>query len=108
MTRELRNDVRGCAEAMDAEPLAVAGHSQRAIADEAGAQPRRHFHSGAVGGQCEAIAAVRERVLRVTAVDRVAGESREIAEVFTSAHAIRACAARVAQPRNAHACANAE
>ena len=41
MARHLRDDVRRRAEAVEPEPLGVAGQPQRAVADQAGAQQRR-------------------------------------------------------------------
>ena len=41
--RHLGDDVRRGAEAVDAEPLGVAGQPQRAVADQAGAQERRRL-----------------------------------------------------------------
>ena len=38
---DLRDDVRRGAEAVEAEPLGVAGQPQRAVADQAGAEQRR-------------------------------------------------------------------
>ena len=45
---DLSDDVGGGAEAVDPEPLALAGHAQRAIADQPGAQQRRRLVVGVV------------------------------------------------------------
>ena len=40
VTRDLRDDVRRRAEAVQADPLGVAGEAKRAVADQAGAEER--------------------------------------------------------------------
>ena len=108
MPRDLRDDVRGGPEAVEADPPRVAGHPQRAVADEARAQPGREFLVREAVRKREAIARVGQRELRVAAVDRIAGEARRVAEIFASGDAVSALAARPREPRNADALADAE
>ena len=107
-TCELRDDVRSGAETENAEACGVAGHAQRAIADQPRAHPRRELGIGVSAGQRERVACVGDGVFRVAAVDRVAGEARRVAEVFASARAIRAHTTGVAEPRHADAHADAK
>ena len=54
----------------------VAGHAQRAVADQPGAQQRRGLGVAVAVGQRKAVARVGDGVLGVAAVDLVAGEAR--------------------------------
>ncbi len=105
--RHLRHDVGCGAEPVDAQPRRIAGHLQRAPADEAGAEQRRHMrvvHRKPVGDR-QAEARVRDHMRRVAAIARIAREQRRIAEVFAARPAIGTCAARVPEPRHADALA---
>ena len=82
--RDLRDDVRRGAEAVEPEPLGVAGHAQRAVADQPGAQERRRLLVRVAVGDREAEALVGDRELRVAAVEVVAGEPRAVAEVLAA------------------------
>ena len=53
VARDLRHDVGGGAEAVDAEPAGVAGHAQRAPADQAGAEQRCGLGVAVAVGQWE-------------------------------------------------------
>uniref|UniRef100_A0A0U1PBP6 Uncharacterized protein n=1 Tax=Mizugakiibacter sediminis TaxID=1475481 RepID=A0A0U1PBP6_9GAMM len=108
VARQLRDDVRGGAEAVQPEPARVAGEAQRAVADQAGAEQRRGFGVAVLRGQGEAVARVGERVLGVAAVELIAGEARLLAQVLAAAAAVGANAAGPAQPRHADALAFAE
>ena len=93
--------MRRRAEAVEPEPLAVAGQPQRAVADQPAAQQRRELQRSPSLGQLEAEALVGDRPLRVAAVDVAAREARPHAQVLAPRAAIRALAARPAQPRHA-------
>ena len=54
--RDLADDVRAGAEAVEPEPLPVAGHAQRAVPDEPGAQQRRRLEVAEALGQREGVA----------------------------------------------------
>ena len=56
--RDLADDVRRGAEAVEAEALGVAGHPQRAVADQPGAEQRRGLEVAVAVGQREAEARV--------------------------------------------------
>ncbi len=107
-SRDLRHDMRGGAEPVEAEPPAVAGDHQRAPADEAGAEQRSKRHVAAVLAERKGIARIGDRRGREAAVPAVAGEERAIAEVFVAARAIGADAAAMAEPRHADALAQAQ
>ena len=98
---DLADDVRGGAEAVEPEPLRVAGHPQRPVADQAGAQQRRGLAVAEAVRQREAEALVGHRVLGEAAVDVAAREARPHAQVLAPAAAVPACAARPAEPRDA-------
>ena len=76
----------------------VAGHPQRAVADQAGAQQRRRLEVRVAVGQREAEALVGHRVLGVAAVAVVAGEACAVAEVLPARAAVAAVAVGPAQP----------
>jgi hypothetical protein len=106
--RDLRDDVRRGAEAVEPEPLAVAREPERAIADQPGAEERRELQRRVVLRQPEAVARVGNRKLRVAAVQVVAGEAGAQAEVLAAAAAEAAVAVRPAEPGDADALAGLE
>ena len=59
---DLRQDMGGGAETVDAEPLGGAGHAVGAMADQAGAKQGRRLGVLIAAGQPEAVAVVGERV----------------------------------------------
>ena len=79
---DLGDHVGRGAEAVEADPLAVAGEPQRAEADQAGAQQRRDGEVVEAVGQREAVARVGDGELGVAAVDVAAREARAVAEVL--------------------------
>src|SRR5262249_9582394 len=99
--RDLRDDVRGRAESVDADAARVARRCERAVADQSGAKQRRGFDVAVVGRQRQAEALVGERVFGVAAVAVKAGEARAITEVLASLAAVIAFAAAPAEPGNA-------
>src|SRR5205085_492588 len=101
VTRDLGDDVRRHAEAVEAEPLAVARQPQRAVADQPGAEQRRRLLVGIALGDREAEALGGDGVLRVAAVEVVAGEPGRVAEVLAAAAAVAARPVRPAEPRDA-------
>ena len=100
---DLRDDVGGGAEAIEAERLAVAGHAVGAVADEAGAEQRGGFGVAVFLRQVEAIAPVGDDVFGIAAVDVAAGEVRRVAEVLHARQAVVAVAAGPAEPGHADA-----
>ena len=66
--RDLADDVRAGAEAVEPEALRVAGHAQRAVADEPRAQQRRGLEVAEALGQREGVARVGHGARRVAAV----------------------------------------
>src|SRR6187551_1585946 len=61
-TRNLGDDVRGRAEAVDSEAAGVTCRAERAIPDEPGAQPGRELPGRSVDRQAEAKALVRHHI----------------------------------------------
>ena len=106
--RDLRDDVRRGAEAVEPEPLGVAGHAQRAVADQPGAEERRRLLVGVALRNRHAVALVGDGELRVAAVQVVAGEARAVAEVLASAQAVPALVVGPAEPRDADPVARRE
>src|SRR6185503_21314711 len=91
--RDLADDVRGGAEAVQPDALGVAAHPQRAVADQARAEERRGLEVAVALGQREAVARVGDGARRVAAVDVEAGESPADAQVLAAAAAVPALAA---------------
>ena len=101
--RDLDEDVRGRAEAVEPEAPGVAAHPQAAVADEAGAQQWSGLVVGEAVRDREAEPLVGHGVLGEAAVDVAAGEARPGTEVLAAAAAVRALAARPPEPRDADA-----
>ena len=104
--RDLGDDVPGRAEAIDAEPLGVARHHQRAPADQAGAQQRRDRNIVAVFAEREGIARIGNGVGGEAAVAGISGEQRTVAEVFHAVLAEPADAAGISEPGDSDAVAD--
>ena len=99
----LRDNVRGRAEAVEAEQLPIPGKPHRAVADQPGAQQRRRLEVSVAVRKREAVALVCDGVLRITAVAVVACELRAVAEVLEACAAVTALPVRPAEPRHADA-----
>ncbi len=105
--------MRGGAEPVEAErlwarplgacPLACACHAVAAPTDQAGAQERRNFGVIPPLRKGEAVACVGERARGVAAIARIAGKQRPIAQILSTAAAIRAEPAGGAEPGDADA-----
>ena len=79
---------------------ADSGKPKRPIADQAGAQERRDLQISVLVGKPQAETLVRDRVLGVTTVRVVSGESGFVAQVFAAGAAVAAVAVGPAEPRN--------
>ena len=108
MLGDLADDVRRGAEAVQPQALGVAGQTQRAVADQPGAEKRRGLQIGESVRDREAEAMVGHSELGEAAVDVVTREARVVAEVLAAAGAVAALTVRPAQPGNADAVANGE
>ena len=86
-------------EAINAQAANVAGLAQRAITDETCTQPRRELDIRKPVRQPKTKAAVGYGVFGVTAIDRVSGELRRIAQVFLAGATVPTQAAGRAEPR---------
>jgi hypothetical protein len=106
--RHLADDVRRRAEAVDPEPLGIAGQAKRPVPDQARAQERRRLEILVPVGQREAEALVGHRHLGVAAVDVVARESGAVAEVLAARAAEAAGAVGPSEPRHADSLARRE
>ena len=104
----LRHQMSGGAEAVDAEPLRVAGGAERPVPDQAGTEQRRGVDIGDAGRERETESLIRHRVLGVAAIHLVAGEAGPVAEVLPSRPAVHTCSAGPGQPGDAHAVARPE
>src|SRR5262245_43758756 len=102
MTRNLCNDMRGCAKAVDSERACIARFDQRTIADETGTKQRRRGRVIVGFGNPEAKTLVGYREFGVAPVEGIAGETRILAEILQSGLAEDARAARPAEPGYAH------
>ena len=101
--RDLGDNVRRRAEAVEAEALGIARHRERAVADKPGAEQGCSLGIAAVAAHGQAVALVGDAVVAIAAVPRVAGEERVGAQVLPPAPAIAAGAAGPAEPGDAHA-----
>ena len=101
--RDLADDVRRRAEAVQPEPRAVARHPQRPEADQPAAQQRRDLEIAQRVGQIEHEPLVGHGVLGVAAVDVLAGEPAGHAQVLAAGAAVRARPVRPAEPWHADA-----
>src|SRR6185295_8830100 len=77
---DLAEDVSRGAEAVEADPLGVAGQAQRPIADQPGTEQRRRLLVGIPLWDREAEALVGDRQLGISAIEVVAGEAGAVAE----------------------------
>src|SRR4029453_1729795 len=100
--RDLGDEMRGGAEAVETEALRVAREAERAIAEDPGAGERGPFRVADTLGERQDVARVGDGQLRVAAVDVVAGEARARAEVLAPGAAEAARAARPGEPGDAH------
>ncbi len=98
--RHLADDVGRGAEAVEADPLRVAAEPQRPVADQPRAQQRRRLEVGVALGDREAVALVGDRLLRVAAIELIAGEAGPLAEVLAARAAVAALAVGPSQPRD--------
>ena len=105
VTCHLRDDVGRGAETVNTEAARIARHDERAVADETRAQQRRSVGVVVFGRNREAILRTRGEVFGVAAVEIAAGETRPVAQVLLAPRAVRARAARGAEPRHADAVA---
>ena len=80
--RDLRHDMCRGAKAIEPKLLALAGDPQRAPADQAGAEQRGERHVVAGLAERERKTGVGDHRRRETAVARVSGEERTVAEIF--------------------------
>jgi hypothetical protein len=103
--------VRRRSETVQAKPANTVSRSCqaiRAIPDEAGAQQRRRLEIAVPIGQLEGIAGVDDDEVGIAAIAVIPGEPRLGTKVLAAVLAVRALAARVAEPRNADAIADHE
>src|SRR5207249_3534153 len=100
---DLDRDVRGGAESVETEPapLADRGESERAKADDPGAEERRRGEIGEPPGDPIDEGFGCDHVLSVAAVGAPAGEERIVAEILAARAAILAVAAGSVEPGDA-------
>ena len=106
--RDLGDNVRRRAEAVEAEALGIARHRECAVADKPGAEQGCSLGVAPVAAHGQAVALVGDAVVAIAAVPRVAGEERVGAQVLPPAPAIAAGAAGPAEPGDADALPIAE
>ena len=99
--------MRRGAEPVHAEPLCLARHPQRPVADQPSAEQWRGFEIAVSRGDREAETRVGDGLFRVAAVDLIPGEARPGTEVFASGKAERARSAGPAEPGHADPVAGA-
>jgi hypothetical protein len=104
----LGDEVCGRAEAVNPDRLGISCQPQRPMADQTGAQPRRHLGIGLCTRNGKAVPGVGNRVLCVTAVQLVAGEAWSVTKVLALRPAVAARPACVAEPGYANALPDTE
>src|ERR1700737_3774669 len=102
-TGDLRDDVRGVAEAIEPDALSIARQPQGAIADQAGAEQRCGMQIRITLGQRKTEALVGDAILSVAAIDVIAGEARVHAQVLETTAAKAAGLVDRREPGNANA-----
>src|SRR5215813_9884803 len=102
---DLNANVSGSAESVNSQcaSSANAGGSQAAKADDARAQQRRGLQIGKVVGKRIDKIFVPDGVFRISSGNGVAGKFRMVAQVLTSAAAVRTGAVSLVQPGNSYA-----
>ena len=80
--RDLSNDMGSRAKAVEAKFFARAGDHERTPADQASAEQRRQSHVITDFAERESVARIGDCRCRETAVARIPGEQRAIAEIF--------------------------
>src|SRR6516164_2093762 len=100
---DLRDQVRRRSEAVDAEPARISRDPVRPIADQPCAEQRRCFEITVLPWEWKREPRVRDRVLRVTAVELIARETRLGAEILAPRAAVFAVPAGAAEPWHADA-----
>ena len=108
MPSDLRHEVPGGAEAVDAKPLGVPGGPERPVADQAGAEQGSGLNVGDLRRQGEAVALVRHGVLGVAPVEGVAREPGPVAEILPAGPAVPALTIGPAKPGYPHPIARTE
>ena len=90
---DLRDDVGCGAEAVKTKPFPVACFDQASITDETRAEQRRSFRITVEIGDWKTVSLISDRVFRVSAVERVAGKSCQVAEILCAVIAVTTLAA---------------
>jgi hypothetical protein len=85
-----------------------ARNPQTAKSDYAGTQERRGINVVDLGRERKCEIASHQRILRVSAINAVAGESRGIAEIFGTTQTILTTSVRTAEPRNSNPASNGQ
>ena len=106
MTGNLRNDVRGRAEPVEADGVGIARHAVGPVSDQAGAEQGSGFCVAVFLRQAEAIAPICNNELGIAAIEITAREVRVVAEIFHAGEAEAAMAAGPPEPRHADAFAD--
>ncbi len=78
----LRDDVRGSAEAVNAEPLAVPRFNQTSVSDQTRAQKRRGFRIAIEIWDRKTEALIGDSIFAIATVERVASEFRLITQIL--------------------------
>ena len=108
MNRDLRNQVRGIAESVDAESFRVTSLSIRTIAEHSGTEQWCYFNIVVVIRQTKTVSRVGNGELGIPAVDVVTGKLGAVAKILVVRSTISAIAIGPAKPRNADPIADFE
>src|SRR6516225_5403827 len=106
MSCDLRQEVRGGSEAVEAQVAGFPCLAIGAIADKTGAQQRCQLSGRHIVWQRQAVPRIRQYLLRVATIACVAGEPSLGAEVLEPGATVLAHAAGPGEPGNAHSIAD--
>ena len=104
----LRDQVRGVAKTIDAEPSRISRFAIGTITDQSRAKQRCNRDITVAIWQMKAESRISDGELGVTAVDCVPGKTRVVAEILPVRSTINAFTVRPTQPRNAYAISDFE
>jgi hypothetical protein len=103
MARDLCDDVRRGAESIDTDSPGIAGHLQRSIPNQAGAEQGGRVLIVVRRRHAETKPGIRNGILCVASIDLISRESCGAAQILAGRATELTHPARMPQPRNAHA-----
>src|SRR5262249_23721056 len=106
--RDLRNQIRGVAESVNAKPMGITGFAIRPVPNQSRAKQRRNIEIVVTLGQMKTKSRISDGELRIATVDVITGEAGAVAKIFPIRSTIKAFAIGPAKPRYPHPIADLE